>query len=99
MSGLFELDTLAKRLRTYVERTGALKSEASLLLEEALLRGEVDRGDISRVMRLPGRTARRVFNDVLALGLLASDTPRGPVSLRFPADTQDTLFPRLFPGS
>ena len=34
---------------------------------------------------------------VLAAGLLASDTPKGPVSLRFPADTLDTLFPRLFP--
>jgi Fic family protein len=99
MSNLFELDTLAKRLRTYVERTGTFSSEAVLLLEEALLRGEVDRGDISRVMRLPGRTARRVFNEVLESGLLASNTPRGPVSLRFPADTQDILFPRLFPGS
>jgi Fic family protein len=99
MSGLFELDTLAKRLRTYVERTGTLRTEATLLLEEALLRGEIDRGDVSRIMRLPGRTGRRIFNDVLAAGLLASDSPRGAVSLRFPADAQEACFPRLFPGS
>jgi Fic family protein len=97
MSSLFELDTLAKRLRTYVERSDTLKPEATILLEEALFRGEVDRGEISRIMRLPGRTARRMFNDVLASGLLASDTPRGPVSLRFPADAQQILFPQLFP--
>lgn len=41
--------------------------------------------------------ARHVINDVLTQGLLASNTPKGPVSLRFPANTLDTLFPRLFP--
>lgn len=46
---------------------------------------------------LPERTARRVFNEVIALGLLASETPKGPVSLRFPADPLDSLFPKLFP--
>jgi len=45
---------------------------------------------------LPERTARRVFNDVTAAGLLASETPKGPVSLRFPVETLDILFPRLF---
>ena len=44
MSGLFELDTLARRLRNYVERTEKLKPEAAGLLEEALIRGEFDPG-------------------------------------------------------
>ena len=34
---------------------------------------------------------------VVATGLLASDTPKGPVSLRFPVDKLEILFPRLFP--
>lgn len=97
MSSLFEFDTLAKRLRIYVERSETLKPEASQLLEEALIRGDIDRGEISRITGLPARTARRVFNDVLASGLLASDTPRGAVSLRFPTDIQEILFPQLFP--
>lgn len=96
MSGLFELGTLAKRLRSYTEREG-LKPEAGRLLEEALIRGEFERGEISRITGLPERTARRVFSDVIGLGLLASETPKGPVSLRFPADALDTLFPKLFP--
>jgi Fic family protein len=61
------------------------------------MRGEIERGDVPRIMGLPERTARRVFNDVVAAGLLASETPKGPVSLRFPAETLETLFPRLFP--
>lgn len=97
MSTLFEIDTLAKRLRAYVDRSETLKPEAVRLLEEALLRGQFERGEAARITGLPERTARRVFNDVAALGLLASETPKGPVSLRFPADTQEFLFPRLFP--
>jgi Fic family protein len=97
MSGLFELDTLARRLRTYVERSERLKPEAVRLLEEALIRGEFERGEASRITGLPERTARRVFNDVIAAGLLASETPKGPVSLRFPVEALDILFPRLFP--
>ena len=97
MSSLFELDTLARRLRSYVERSDTLKPEAVRLLEEALIRGQFERGDVPRITGLPERTARRVFNDVVAAGLLASDTPKGPVSLRFPIETLDILFPRLFP--
>jgi len=97
MASLFEIDTLARRLRTFVERNEKLKPEATRLLEEALIRGEFERGDIPRITGLPERTARRVFNDVVAEGLLGSDTPKGAVSLRFPVDTLDILFPRLFP--
>jgi Fic family protein len=96
MSSLFELDALARRLRAYVERSETLKPQAVRLLEEALIRGEFERGDVPRITGLPERTARRVFNDVVAAGLLASETPKGRVSLRFPVDTLDMLFPRLF---
>jgi len=97
MSGLFELGSLGRRLRTYVERSENLKPEAARLLEEALIRGEFERGEVPRITGMPERTARRVFNDVVDAGLLASETPKGPVSLRFPVDTLDILFPRLFP--
>jgi Fic family protein len=97
MTSLFEIETLAQRMRHLVERSEQLKPEAARLLEEALIRGQFDRGEVPRITGLPERTARRVFNDVIAAGLLASETPKGPVSLRFPFDTLDVLFPRLFP--
>jgi Fic family protein len=97
MSGLFELDTLARRLRGCVEQSETLKPEAARLLEEALIRGEFDRGEASRITGLPERTARRLVNDVIEAGLLSSTTPKGPLSLRFPDQTLDVLFPRLFP--
>jgi Fic family protein len=97
MAGLFEMNTLIQRLRAYVERQETMKPQAARLLEEALIRGEFERGEVPRITGLPERSARRVFNDVVAGGLLASDTPKGPVSLRFPVETLDILFPRLFP--
>jgi Fic family protein len=97
MSNLFELDTLASRLRIFVERSDVLKPETVRLLDEALIRGEFERGEASRITGLPERTARRVLNDAVTVGLLGSETPKGKLSLRFPADTLDALFPRLFP--
>ena len=98
MAGLFEIDTLARRLRNLVERSETLKPEAARLLEEALIRGEIERGDTSRITGLPERTARRVLNDTIEAGLLASATPKGPVSLRFPSGSLEILFPRLYPA-
>jgi Fic family protein len=97
MKSLFELDTLAQRLRRYVERSDKLKPEAARLLEEALIRGEFQRGEIARITGLPERTARRILNDLTSVGLLGSDTPKAAVTLRFPVETLDALFPRLFP--
>jgi Fic family protein len=96
MSGLFEIETLAQRFRKYVAQSETLKPESSRLLEEALIRGEFDRGEIPRITGLPERTARRVLIDVTAEGLLASTTPKGPVSLRFPTQSLELLFPRLY---
>lgn len=97
MSGLFELNTLEQRLETLVAQNDNLRPEAGDLLKAALMRGKFDRGEAARITRLPERSARRVLNEVISEGLLASDTPKGPVSLRFPTSTVDVLFPRLFP--
>ena len=96
MSGLLEIDALAQRFKKYVAQSDTLKPESSRLLEEALIRGEFDRGEAARITGMPERSARRVLNDVVAEGLLASTTEKGPVSLRFPTDSLETFFPRLY---
>jgi Fic family protein len=95
MTGLFEIDMLAVRLRRCVVETG-IKSEGAFLLEQALVRGQFDRGDASRITGLPERSARRILTELSDAGLLGSQTPKGPVQLRFPMKYQDLLFPRLF---
>jgi Fic family protein len=97
MSGLFELNRLSERLRSYVARHPRLKDESAFLLEEALLRGEFDRGEASRITGLPERSARRVLSHLLEEGVLSSETKKSPVSLRFPVETLEDLFPKLYP--
>lgn len=99
MAEQFDLDRLDARLTRHVERSDKLKPEAAHLLREALIRGQIERGEASRITGLPERTARRVLGDVVGEGLLASATPKGPVSLRFPVHASEGLFPRLWPGT
>lgn len=99
MNGMFDLNTLGGRYQRFVTQHESLKPESAHLLLEALMRGEFERGEAPRITGLPERTARRVLNDVVEQGLLASRTPKGPVSLRFPVDVLDELFPKLYPLS
>ncbi len=96
MSGLFDLDRLEERLHLYARQEG-FRPEADRLLDEALIRGEVPRGDAERATGLKERTARDLLGALIDDGILGSDTPKGPVSLRFPLKAVETLFPRLFP--
>jgi Fic family protein len=96
MGGLFELETLIDRLRLYVERRG-LKGGALPLLQQTLQRGEMPRGDAVRVTGLKERSARHLLASLVSDGIIGSDTPKGPVSLRFPQHAVEVLFPSLFP--
>ena len=96
MDGLFALDTLTGRLQAYVARRG-LRPEAYYLLEQTLQRGELARGEAARVTGLKERAAREVLGSLVADGILASETPKGAVSLRFNLDMAEVLFPSLFP--
>lgn len=96
MGRMFDMGNLMKRLGIYVGQRDALKPEAKALLEVAFIRGEFERGDVAAITRLPLRTAQRLLAAVEKEGLLTSDTPKGPVSLRFPSQAVDVLFPQLF---
>lgn len=96
MSGLFDLRTLADRLTHMVKLDPYLKPEAAALLRAALHRGEFPRGEAGAITGLAERTAREVLSALVEKGLLGSESPKGPVSLRFPTRTHEVLFPRLF---
>ena len=96
MSSLFELNRLSERLRMFAERDAKLGEAGARLLEEAAIRGEFPRGAITRITGRPERSARRILNDLIGRGILASDTPKGPVSLRFSLPIAESLFPLIF---
>jgi Fic family protein len=95
MSSLFELNRLSERIRAYAVDIAGLDDAAARLLEEAV-RGDIPRGEIARITGQPERTARRTLNRLVESGLLASDTPKGPVSLRFTLELARSVFPQIF---
>ena len=110
MRGLLRLDGLLDRIQGYVSMRGAklipapkadsptLKSEAAYMLQEALLHGQMSRGDIIRVSGMAERTGRQVLGQLLNEGLLVSDSPKGAVRLAFPTHVASYLFLDLYPG-
>ncbi|NTU97728.1 MAG: Fic family protein [Chlorobiaceae bacterium] len=97
MQQLFDLESLATRLSRYCSEQN-WKPEAFTILEMTLLKGELTRGDACRITNLKERSARSLLSSLLENGILGSDSPKGPVSLRFPAAALDHLFPNLFPA-
>lgn len=98
MGGLFALENLEPRLDRYVRTTLGASDAAAVLSTEILRRGEMPRGEAARVTGKPDRTASRALNKLVEAGLLTSETPKGPVRLRFSIDSAEELFPRLFPA-
>jgi Fic family protein len=96
MSGQFEFKSLSDRLRSLVEQNDELPTASVPLLQTVLREGEVERGEVDRIMMVSERTGRRIVQQLVDRGLLASDTPKGKLHLEFPADCLEKLFPRLY---
>ncbi len=96
MRTLFDLPKLEERLAAYVEDALGLSEHAAEIPIAVLRRGEMARGDASRVTGTSERTARAALNALVHTGLLSSETPKGSVRLQFPVSSAEVLFPRLF---
>jgi hypothetical protein len=81
-----------------VQRLIDQRFAAGKLVEDVLRRGEMPRGEATRVTGRSERTARDVLRTLIDAGLLTSETAKGPVQLRFSPSSADALFPRLFPA-
>jgi len=100
MRDLLEPAELQRRIELYVqeeEHAERLPKRSFILLREALLSGEVERGRVYRLLETSDRTARRVVNPLIEKGLLVSASNRAPLRLGFPIDVVERWFPRLYP--
>ncbi len=101
MGGLLDLDGMQRRIVGYAERRESAKelpSGAAVVLRDIFLRGEIIRGDVARIAGVSPRTGQNITRELLALRLLRSDTPKGPMRLGFPSDAAGHYFPNLFPA-
>jgi hypothetical protein len=89
---LHELRTLGgflNRIAGFSERKESAKDlprGSALVLSEIFLRGEIARGDVSRIIGASPRTSQKVTRELLAQRLVTSDSPKGLLRLGFPAD-------------
>jgi len=111
MGSVLKLDGLLERIKGYVTlRTlnlapfpvgtatvGKMRPEAAHLLQEALLRGEVQRSDVTRITGLGDRVARSLVSALLQEKLLVSPMPQGGLRLGFPIHAVEYYFPGLYP--
>ena len=103
MGQMLELDDLKKRLAALVtvrrETVSSLvyRKEIVLPLHHIIVAGPISRAEFTQMAGLGERTVRDIMRDLLKAGLLTSDSHRGPLSIAFPLDSLDLLFPRLYP--
>jgi Fic family protein len=101
MSSLIEIPELLRRIEIYCQEeihAGRLLMGSFLLLREALLLGEFERGNAAQITGYKERQARTVLGRLLEKGLLVSDSPKGKVRLAFPHLISERWFPKLYQG-
>jgi len=101
MSGLFQLENLAKRMDRYLQLerldlSSRDRERLSRLLRAALVEGKIERGRAGEILGLSGTVARQIARLALREELLDSPSEKGPLSLVFSSKTMDTYFPKLY---
>jgi len=100
MEDLMQPDGLRARLLVWAEeqaRLGKLPQRAGRLLEAILYRGELPRGEVTTLLGIPERSARRITSELLQQGVFVSESTRAPLRLAFPAVLASRWMPGLFP--
>jgi Fic family protein len=100
MDGLLEPEALLQRMERHIDeevRAKRLPRGSFLVLREAALNGEVERGKVPALTGYEERAARMVTAALIDRGMLVSPTSRAPLRLGFPADVAENWFPRLYP--
>jgi predicted ArsR family transcriptional regulator len=82
MEGLMQPDQLRARVLLWTEeeiRLNRLPPKSGAVLEAALYRGELPRGDAAAIVGTGERQARRVVSALIERGVLISESTRAPL--------------------
>ena len=100
MENLMQPDRLRARVLLWAEeqvRLGELPQKAIDILSAILYRGDLPRGEAKLVTGLTSRQTRRIVEALANQNVLASNNPREPLRLAFPASLGSRWMPGLFP--
>lgn len=81
------------------DQKNPLKPEAARLLRDLFMRGEVSRGEASKIMNMSERSARRIVSQLLKEWLAKSDSRRAPLRIGLPPRALPFYFPNLYDAS
>lgn len=106
MKKLLSLDGLYNRIESYVNRRAdnalpdenPLRLEAKYVLTEVMMRGEITRGEVPRLIGLGERTATDLIKQLLTEELVSSESHRAPLRFHIPAKVVGYYFPDLYPA-
>lgn len=100
MTSILEPKELLQRIEVYTQeetRANRLPHGTFALLREALFSGKFERGRAPLITGYQERQARSVLSQLLKIGLLIAESPKGVVRLGFPIEIVEHWFPRLYP--
>ncbi len=101
MDELLDPANLLRRIEMHVEeevRARRLPRGSYMLLREAVLAGEVERGRVPMLTGYEERAARMITSALVERGMLLSTGHRAPLRLGFPIEVAERWFPRLYLG-
>jgi len=106
MKKMLSLDGLYNRITSYVNRRAdnalpdekPLRPEARHVLTEVMIRGEIARGEVPRLIGLGERTATDLIRALLEEELVTSESNRSPLRFHIPAKVVGYYFPDLYPA-
>jgi Fic family protein len=100
MATLLNLADLSERIHLHIQRERPrlreCRDEVSRLLKAFLIEGEIARGRVPEIIGRNEATAVKVIKLILAEDLAETPSPKGRLSIKFPAEVLDSYFPRLF---
>ena len=100
MERLMMPDRLLNRILLWTEEeihAGELPPQSRIIMRDVLYRGEIPRGEVTRLLGSSPRHARRITSVLLKRGILVSRSTRAPLRLAFPAELASRWLPGLFP--
>jgi Fic family protein len=100
MEGLVQPNRLRDRILIWAEeeiRADVLPQKSGAVLEAVLFRGELPRGEVTALLGIGERQARRVTSALIEREVLTSESSRAPLRLNFPAKLASRWMPGLFP--
>ena len=99
MERLLQPERLRDRILIWIEeeiRAGVLPEKSGAVLEAVLYRGELPRDDVTQIIGVSERQARRVTSALIECEVLTSESSRAPLRLAFPTKLASHWTPGLF---